>query len=239
MNHKLKLHVCVSESVKAAFRVALTQWRSLFTCRVKLGNVSGLGLPFSTHITVSYAMQIWGLYARTQPSLLFSCIVLILLQCIQDYNYIQCYLYKKNANAHPWLLINKSVQVDTSCSSTEAESNIALLWNTTTLSIKQPANTVSQCFQTVHGSVCHGEVSLRKKSKRRCRPQVGASQTDTVVSSSRERLREKTGIAAQCLSTISVHIEVSGGLWDLQMWSHWEPLSISQEMSPVLQRKVR
>lgn len=51
---------------------------------------------------------------------------LILLQCIQDYNYLQYYLYKKT-HCPSLASYKQSVQVDTSCSSTEADTGIASL----------------------------------------------------------------------------------------------------------------
>lgn len=96
----------------------------------------------------------------------------------------------------PYLASYKqSVQVDTSCSGTKTESSI-------TLFVK---------------SVMKYPVSLGNKSKFQSSPQEGLSPRDAVLSSVCIRVClcvcVQTGIAAQFLSTISVHIELSGGLW--------------------------
>lgn len=154
--------------------------------------------------------------------------VLILLQCIQDYSYIHCYFLCTKCQCPFLASYKQSVQVDTSRSSADAESNIyiALLWNVTTRRHSDP--------------VCE-RLTLKclsgNKSEFQCRPQGSVS--PTVLSPVCICVCVQTRIAAQCLSTISVHTEVDSVLMTFQMWSHWEPLSISQEMSPVLRRRTK
>lgn len=126
---------------------------------------------------------------------------------LQDYMYLYTILsVQKNKKQRPFVASYKqSVQVDTSFSSTEAESNIALLRTSRILSRKTCQHGDWVCSEH-ECSDRHIKVSLWSKAS--------LSSSETCVSNSPLSsmcVCVHVGIAAHCLSTTSVRIQLDFG----------------------------
>ena len=117
-----------------------------------------------------------------------------------------------------------SVQVDTSCCSTEAGSSIALLWCMTTWSCRDLQTRRPCVLKCLSGTKASFSVVLRGVC-------LTPTWSCTLCVCVWERERECPDWDS---CSVSQHHKCpySGVQWTLAL--HWEPLSINQEMSPVL-----